>query len=457
MQGEPWQAAETAISQLPPEERAMRLGYTPGPGEQSLAEREAAAATQVHTLGAVAAAGYPPAFDLRNVGGQNYITSIKDQGGCGSCVAFGSCATVEGTARLQSGQPGLAIDLSEAQLFYCIARSQGRTCGGATGGWWPDAALDAFKNPGIADEACYPYTAGDQNCTNLCSNWQSRVTKITGWHKITSTDDMKTWLSSKGPLATCFTVYADFYSYSSGVYKHVSGQLEGGHCVSVVGYDNVAGCWICKNSWGTGWGDGGFFRIAYGQCGIDATMWAVEGVNVPSTSAYQHYILHTGTPLTAADVPNFDFAVGDYNGDGKPDLYCLKRTNAGTNSLEVHVLSGASNYQQFILHTGTPLTAADVPHFAFAVGDYNGDGKADLYCLKKTQAGTNSLEVHVLSGASNYQQFILHTGTPLTAADVPNFAFAVADYNGDHKADLYCLKKTQAGTNSLEVHILSAT
>lgn len=277
-QGDPWQAGETSISQLPPEERALRLGYTPGPGEQSLQEREQAAAAQVHTYGAVAAAGYPAAFDLRNVSGQNYITAIKDQGGCGSCVAFGSSATVEGTARFQRGNAGLAIDLSEAQLFYCIARSQGRTCGGATGGWWPEAALDAFKNTGIADEACYPYTAGDQNCTHLCSDWQSRVTKISGWHKITSTDDMKTWISTKGPLSTCFTVYTDFFSYKSGVYKYVTGKVEGGHCVSAVGYDNVAGCWICKNSWSAGWGDGGFFRIGYGQCGLDSAMWAVESV-----------------------------------------------------------------------------------------------------------------------------------------------------------------------------------
>jgi hypothetical protein len=56
----------------------------------------------------------------------------------------------------------------------------------------------------------------------------------------------------------------------------------------VVGYDDDHGCWICKNSWGTGWGEGGFFRIAYGQCGIDAQMWAINGIvqNTGNSAAY---------------------------------------------------------------------------------------------------------------------------------------------------------------------------
>ena len=47
--------------------------------------------------------------------------------------------------------------------------------------------------------------------------------------------------------------------------------------VEVIGYDDGTGSWICKNSWGTGWGEGGFFEIAYGQCNIDAAMWVVYG------------------------------------------------------------------------------------------------------------------------------------------------------------------------------------
>lgn len=68
------------------------------------------------------------------------------------------------------------------------------------------------------------------------------------------------------------------FAYHSGVYHHVSGTSVGGHCVCCVGYDDHDKFWICKNSWGPSWGDGGFFKIGYGEVGIDAQMWAVEGV-----------------------------------------------------------------------------------------------------------------------------------------------------------------------------------
>jgi C1A family cysteine protease len=134
------------------------------------------------------------------------------------------------------------------------------------------------RDIGITDEACYPYTAGDQNCSARCADWANRVTKITGYTHLTSVAAMKDWISTKGPISACFTVYNDFFSYTSGVYHHVSGALAGGHCVCIVGYNDALGCWICKNSWGTGWGAAGFFQIAYGECGIEGQIYGINGV-----------------------------------------------------------------------------------------------------------------------------------------------------------------------------------
>jgi hypothetical protein len=176
----------------------------------------------------------------------------------------------------------------------------------------------------------------------------------------------------------------------------------------------------------------------------------VEVDILDGASNYQGFVLRMPTPITQADAANFLFALGDFNGDGIPDLYCVKRSNTGTGKLEVHVLNGATNYQTFLVQTGTPITQADASNFSIAASP----SSADLYCLKRHNTGTGRLEVHVLRGGNNFQSFALQTGTPIIQSDTANFVFAVADYDNDGTPDLYCLKRTNTGTGSLEVHIL---
>jgi C1A family cysteine protease len=100
--------------------------------------------------------------------------------------------------------------------------------------------------------------------------------------EIFDVNDRKKFISNIGPMAGGMRVYSDFMYYRNGVYSHVSGRLEGGHCIEIIGYDDKEGCWICKNSWNSGWGDNGFFRIAYNErdCGIDTEFpfWGVVGI-----------------------------------------------------------------------------------------------------------------------------------------------------------------------------------
>lgn len=251
------------------------LGYVPGPEEHSLVTREMLARSnnqQFMAAAAVGGPGYPASFDWRNAAGHNYVTPIRDQKQCGSCVAFGCVASVEANVRVQKHQPTLNINLSEADLFFCHDGVQGGSCGT---GWNVNPALTVFKNSGVPDEKCFPYSDHDQPCKR-CADWKKRAVKIKAFHAITVTGAMKAWLAKYGPLVTCFTVYSDFFSYHTGIYRHVSGGLRGGHCVSCIGYNDIKRYWICKNSWGPAWGDHGFFKIAYGQVGIDAIMWGVE-------------------------------------------------------------------------------------------------------------------------------------------------------------------------------------
>merc|ERR1711924_331880 len=68
-----------------------------------------------------------------------------------------------------------------------------------------------------------------------------------------------------------FNVYSDFENYAGGIYHHVSGGLAGGHAVKVVGWgvENGVKYWKIANSWNPYWGEKGYFRIKFGEGGID--------------------------------------------------------------------------------------------------------------------------------------------------------------------------------------------
>lgn len=71
-----------------------------------------------------------------------------------------------------------------------------------------------------------------------------------------------------GPVEAAFTVYSDFPTYKSGVYKHGSGTSAlGGHAIKILGWgvEDGEAYWLVANSWNETWGDNGYFKIARGS------------------------------------------------------------------------------------------------------------------------------------------------------------------------------------------------
>jgi hypothetical protein len=138
-------------------------------------------------------------------------------------------------------------------------------------------------------------------CSDTCSDWQDRAKKISNWNWVASNrPSIKSALVGYGPLVVGFEVYTDFFYYTGGVYHHTWGVLEGGHCVTLVGYNEDQDYWICKNSWGSGWGENGYFRIGYGECGIEDWVAYLE-VDIEAFFAWQLIETWTGTVQAPAE------------------------------------------------------------------------------------------------------------------------------------------------------------
>jgi FG-GAP-like repeat len=172
-------------------------------------------------------------------------------------------------------------------------------------------------------------------------------------------------------------------------------------------------------------------------------------------SNYQQFIVEQGTPLGQGEDANGDFAITDFDRDGIPDLVFIKRRNTGTKTIELHIVSGKSNYQQFIVEQGTPFAQGEDANGDFAITDFDRDGIPDLVFIKRRNTGTKTIEVHILSGKSNYRQFIVERGTPFAQGEDLNGDFSLPDFDRDGVPDLLFLKRQHTGTNSIEVHILS--
>lgn len=202
--------------------------------------------------------GLPPSFDWRDINGVDYTTPIKNQAPAPSCEAYAFCAVLETMMQYQM-QEIYTPDLSETHLFFYAGGSY------AAGGVSVTGAANYLKAYGVPDEGCNPdpHRAFDYTFQSL-PGWENRTVKIQAWGWVNNdVGSIKQALIEYGPLLITIHVWKDFDYYHGGVYKHRWGRTVGGHVVAIVGYNDTDQCWIVKNSWGTKWGEAGWFRMSY--------------------------------------------------------------------------------------------------------------------------------------------------------------------------------------------------
>jgi len=263
----------------------------------------------------------PSSFDWRSYSGYNLVTPVKNQGGCGSCWAFGATAVAEAALKISRWDSTFNPDLSEQEVVSCSGA-------GSCNGGYHTSAESWIKTNGLVDESCMPYTATDSSCS-ACSGSAQRVWKIDnqGNEYSPSTSTIKYDIYNAGPVAMnlCWNngPYWDgngIYRCSSDSWYDLTFNCNGGHVITVVGWNDAGGYWIAKNSWGSSWNGDGYLKIGYDECGIGDSVigyvvWAqkfwpshsirwVSSVNVDrgtSSGSYPNTYYRDGSYFTAQE------------------------------------------------------------------------------------------------------------------------------------------------------------
>lgn len=256
---------------------ATRLGFKPVEDRDNV---------NVLTLEDLPAA--PDAVDWRPKGA---VTSVKDQGQCGSCWAFSTTEEIESQVFMATGA---LPTLSTQQIISCD-KGQDQGC---DGGDTVTAYKYVQKAGGLDTGADYPDKSHKSGNTGKCT-WDKKVAaKVTGFTYATKPcnsgacknqdeDALAAALAAKGPVSICVNAAGNgWQSYKRGVFSKkcsgASSKLD--HCVQLVGYDKSGATpyWIVRNSWNTDWGIDGYMHLEMGKnlCGV-----ADEATIVQATKA----------------------------------------------------------------------------------------------------------------------------------------------------------------------------
>ncbi len=188
----------------------------------------------------------------------------RDQADCGSCWAFATAGMLSDRCCIGASDHGW---LSPQELVSCDRGSLG-----CDGGYLTTPITYFKRNGGLVPEACFPYVAGDAACPSSCTNgsdWRAaHVCKCTASKSCTGTVGIQNCLLT-GPVDIGFQVCTSFMVYKSGIYTCDCRNYLGSHAVVAMGYGTSPSChYHVRNSWGTDWGQAGYFDIACNTCRI---------------------------------------------------------------------------------------------------------------------------------------------------------------------------------------------
>lgn len=263
------ETAPASVRPLP--DVSSRTGYLPMPMDLSHLKGDQMPA-------GIRAADLPARWDWRDAGA---LTPVRNQGNCGSCYSFAFLGAFE--SKLLRDGAG-AFDLSENHAKECNWEElngfyQGGAPWGSCNGGNAVMVANLLSQKGAVLESCDPYQPANVGCQTSCPYQKT----LLGWRQIAgevvpNTNVLKAYIYNYGPVNAAMYAGTDwdawgseFKRYNGSYVLYYPGIERPNHAVLIVRWDDRlphaggTGAWIVKNSWGSGWGDSGYFTIAYGS------------------------------------------------------------------------------------------------------------------------------------------------------------------------------------------------
>jgi len=224
----------------------------------------------------------PASVDLRN-----YASPIDDQGNLGSCTGNAIAGAIDLIDKKNSKQ----LRVSRLFIYYQERLLEGTIYYDA--GAYIRDGIKACYTYGAPLETLWPYNENKFATRPTTAAYSDALTrKVTGYAKCSNFAAVKNAVAAGNPVIIGFTVYDSFESNAvanTGMMPYPNTRTEsqlGGHAVCIVGYnDNLnGGHFICRNSWGTSWGDQGYFYMPYQviqDTRMSSDFWTISGVHNP--------------------------------------------------------------------------------------------------------------------------------------------------------------------------------
>lgn len=390
-----WEAGPTSMTSVPPWERDQYLGYV-APSEEFTQRLSST------ILEPLPASDLPVSWDWR---AQGMMTPAKQQGGCGSCWAFGAVGCLEALYRIRNN--GEQVLFSEQQCLVC--NEGGGSCDGGSSAY----CYQLWNDFGAVPSSCMPYTGNDTApCTQDECEVRARISDMT------VVPNLETYMKTailQHPITCVLYASGAFFSYHGGCYAGPHGSSN--HEVCLCGWDDNAcggqGAWLIKNSWGPTWGESGFGWIQYGTTGIGSSGYVLDYTPFPDAMlAYaSHEVIDGGNgALDPNETAQLRVTLRNYGDETATSVTgTLTSLTPG-----VTVIDGTATFPN-ITSWGTGVSAA--PHFTVNVAP-------------GTPAGTLlefQLEVTSTQATGDVSQFFDFC-RPITVVYANNFDTSAADW-----------------------------